>query len=182
MLRDCTKSKDAGSIFSNRHRNFFRRARGKGTGNFFRERKGHSSDPSSRPIAPSVMLPSALSSSSLLLRSRRDGAPRQHISSSALSDASMVSSHDLSNLGDLQRRLAAEQKPISTASAAAWWTRWTCRPARSATRHPDRSAAPAAHTIPSSSEIGRVRVCSTCQMTARTRLTTRSGGCLCVCG
>jgi hypothetical protein len=44
-----------------------------------------------------------------------------------------------------------EQKPDSTVSAAAWWTTWTCRTARSASRHPQRSRQPPAQAIPFSS-------------------------------
>jgi hypothetical protein len=106
---------------------------------------------SPRPIAPPAMLPSAISSTSLLLRSsrRRRTAPayqqlhaqrRQHGQLELPDQLELAAIR--AALVMLQRRRATEQKPISTASAAAWWARWTCTPARSATRHPDRSAPP----------------------------------------
>jgi hypothetical protein len=62
------------------------------------------------------------------------------------------------NLGNLPRRRATEQKPISCSMVDK--NRWTCRPARSATRHPVCSAAPAAQSDDSLQLSVRSAVCS----------------------
>ena len=153
--RDLQPSKDTHEIFCNW-------PIGRGGPNFSRERMLHSSDRNRRERDPRQHPPAMLALSPQLLQPDAPPPPptphRASISTSALSDASMVSSNDqLSSqsprffLASLQRRRRTEQKPNSTASAAAWWTRWTCWTARSASRHPDRSTQPAAQAILSSS-------------------------------
>jgi hypothetical protein len=105
------------------------------------------------------------------------GCRRASTSTSAPSDASMVSSNDqLSTKSppirsgscrpSCRRRRATKHNAISTASAAAWWTRWRCRTARSASRHPHRSRQPAAQAIPFASASDRPCYCVCSQTSA----------------
>ena len=145
--------------------------------------------------APPAMLPSALSPTILLLRSRRrrrtaPAPATQRPATSAWSARTRRNSI-------LQRRCASEheQKPISTASAGAWWTRWTCRPRARSRRHVTQIAAQRPQHrrfLPAQHEIGRVLCVNVRRplpavplrvarpVRPSRRLTTRSGGCVCV--